>query len=175
MEKVCSKCLKSKSLSDFSKWKNDNDLGVQSWCKVCSAQYRGLERVKVRSLFNQRHRRKGTEYKKKEAEQAAKRRLIYPKRQLLESAKTRAKKQNVPFTITEADFEIPLLCPIFQVPMIKRTMYAPSLDKVVPSLGYIPGNIMIISKLANMMKFNATLEQLKLFSEYWLKYEQDCK
>jgi len=40
-----------------------------------------------------------------------------------------------------------------------------SLDKVTPSLGYIPGNVQIISNLANRMKSSATPEQMLRFAK----------
>ena len=48
---------------------------------------------------------------------------------------------------------------------------SPSLDRDNPKLGYIPGNVMMMSNLANKMKNNATHEQLKQFSEYHLSHQ----
>lgn len=45
---------------------------------------------------------------------------------------------------------------------------SPSLDKIIPELGYVVGNIQVISKLANNMKTNASVDQLVLFSEWVL-------
>lgn len=41
---------------------------------------------------------------------------------------------------------------------------SPSIDKVIPELGYVRGNVWVISNKANRIKNNATLEELKLFS-----------
>ena len=47
---------------------------------------------------------------------------------------------------------------------------SPSLDRIDPTLGYLPDNIQIISNLANRMKNNASDEQLLRFSHYYIEY-----
>jgi len=44
--------------------------------------------------------------------------------------------------------------------------YAPSMDKIIPALGYVKGNIQIISMRANRIKSNATTEELRLVADY---------
>jgi hypothetical protein len=39
------------------------------------------------------------------------------------------------------------------------------LDKIIPELGYVKGNVRIISTLANTMKSNATKDQLLTFAK----------
>jgi hypothetical protein len=46
---------------------------------------------------------------------------------------------------------------------------APSLDKIDPKLGYVPGNIQVISHKANAMKWDATREELRAFAKWVLK------
>lgn len=92
---------------------------------------------------------------------------------LVKGARVWAKKKGVPCTITKADINIPEICPVFGLPMYKGEGRAhdmsPSIDEIVPGLGYVPGNFQIISLKANMMKQNATPEQLRQFAEWVLK------
>ena len=39
---------------------------------------------------------------------------------------------------------------------------SPTIDKLIPSLGYTKGNVWIVSRRANMIKSDATLEELEL-------------
>ena len=85
-------------------------------------------------------------------------------------AKSRAKKDNIEFNISIDDIIIPAICPILEIPLIKFTgksggrKNSPSLDRINPNFGYIKGNIMVISHLANQMKSNANIEELIKFS-----------
>lgn len=89
---------------------------------------------------------------------------------MLATAKHRAKKNDLPFSITVDDFDIPEYCPILKIKLEVNDGIAlnnsPSLDKIIPELGYVVGNIQVISKLANSMKTNASVEELMLFAEW---------
>lgn len=39
---------------------------------------------------------------------------------------------------------------------------SPTIDKIIPNLGYVKGNVWVISAKANRMKSNATVEELEL-------------
>jgi hypothetical protein len=85
-------------------------------------------------------------------------------------AKRIASKTNTPFevlfNITPNHISIPILCPVLGIPLFKGTLHhhnnSPSLDRKIPSLGYIPNNIQVISHRANALKNNATVEELEL-------------
>ena len=85
---------------------------------------------------------------------------------LWHAAKARASVSGIDFTIEVYDLAIPEECPILRVPLEKGTRYAPSLDRIDSSKGYIRDNIWVISKLANRIKTDATLEELKGFAEW---------
>lgn len=42
------------------------------------------------------------------------------------------------------------------------THMSPSIDRIRPSRGYVPGNVRVISHRANMLRSNATVEELRL-------------
>lgn len=81
---------------------------------------------------------------------------------IYDRAKTRATRKGREFNIEIEDIVIPDLCPVFGVPLVEETEYAPSIDRIDSSKGYIKGNIQIISRRANLLKNNATIEELEM-------------
>jgi hypothetical protein len=91
-----------------------------------------------------------------------------PEQYMLHSSRGGAKRRSLEHTITRFDIFIPSKCPVFQCPFAYNTPYAPSLDRIDNSLGYVPGNVQVISRRANMMKHDATKEELRQFAEWIL-------
>ena len=91
---------------------------------------------------------------------------------MFRGAKKRAKASGIPFSLEIEDIVIPETCPVFGFPLVKNlggkgpSSLSPSLDRIIPELGYVKGNIQVISYLANKMKSNATQEQLSLFAKW---------
>lgn len=89
-------------------------------------------------------------------------------------AKSRANEQGIPFDIVVDDIVIPDVCPVLGIPIKINVgksgafMDSPSLDKIIPELGYVKGNIQVMSQLANQMKGAASREQLLTFAD-WIK------
>jgi hypothetical protein len=90
-------------------------------------------------------------------------------------ARSRAKKGNYPFSIEQEDVKELVInldyCPVLGIKINweanKLEDNSPTLDKIVPELGYIKGNIAIISAKANRIKNNATVDEIgKLYC--WL-------
>lgn len=86
---------------------------------------------------------------------------------LWKAAKARASKKGLAFTITTNDIKVPTHCPVLGIPLDSRTRdFTPSVDAVVPELGYIPRNICVISCRANRIKSDATEQELAIIACY---------
>lgn len=92
-----------------------------------------------------------------------------PDKQLLRNAKARAAKKGFDFNINEEDLNFFTHCPVLNRPFIRGTKYAPSIDRIDSSKGYIKGNVQVMSRLANRMKNDATVEELQEFAQWVLK------
>lgn len=97
---------------------------------------------------------------------------------MVKRAQDRARLKNVKFDISWEDVKHVTVCPILEIPLNwgettnegGRNIDTPSLDRIVPELGYIKGNVRIISNLANMMKNSANRKQLETFTKNIFKY-----
>lgn len=87
---------------------------------------------------------------------------------LLASARTRALARNIPFSITRADITWNDTCPYLGIRLSAGSrvlhMSSPSLDRIKPALGYVAGNVEVISHQANSMKHAASVGQLMQFA-----------
>jgi hypothetical protein len=92
---------------------------------------------------------------------------ISRERVILDRAKSRATKLNIPFDLDLEDISIPKICPILDVPLTtsgRKT--TPSIDRIDPTMGYVKGNIHIISNGANMLKSNFTKDEITRLYKY---------
>lgn len=91
----------------------------------------------------------------------------------MSSARSRAKKKGLEFNITSKDVVIPEYCPILGL-KLERAPYgsragqpqSPSIDRLDATKGYIPGNVWVISRKANIIKTDATLDELVKVGEW---------
>lgn len=92
---------------------------------------------------------------------------------MIRNIKYSAKRRGIPFDLTYADLDLPELCPLLNIPLTYLD-FAPNanfnsdnratVDRFNNELGYIKGNVWVISRLANNMKNSASLTQLEFFS-----------
>ena len=88
-------------------------------------------------------------------------------------ARRRAQKAEVPFGITKDDITIPTHCPILGIPLVRAlgrggpSDNSPTLDRVRPEEGYVPGNVIVISLRANRIKSDATVQELRDIASFY--------
>lgn len=87
------------------------------------------------------------------------------------AARSRARKEGLPFNIEVSDINIPERCPILDIELDrdfsdKTKQSSPSLDKIIPEYGYVKGNIAVISLRANSMKRDLTIPIINRIKDY---------
>lgn len=101
--------------------------------------------------------------------------LYPPEYGLIGAARRRAKEHGVPCTLTLNDIVVTDTCPILGIPLIKGEKVAgpnsPTLDRIKPELGYVPGNVWVISMKANQIKSNATAAEIMKVAEAMMALE----
>ena len=87
--------------------------------------------------------------------------------------RSEANRHNIPFTIQFEDLAQPTHCPILGLKLNynwsgpnRRDPAKASLDKLIPSLGYVLGNVYVISWRANRLKSSATIDELEKIIGY---------
>ena len=149
----CIKCGEVKPFSEFSKNRSKKD-GLRSDCKVCQKAYR--KRYNIGRPFYA----------------------------ILEAARRRAKDRDVPFSITEEYLESIWtgVCPVFQTRLSlpnhgghELSPTKPSLDRLVPDKGYVPGNVIWISMRANQIKSDGTSAEIQAVATWLQQTEEEIK
>lgn len=151
--KTCTKCRLPKPLDSFSADKNRPD-GKYPYCKPCRKEIHEGRKDHAAKL-------------------ARKYRVAYPAVRLLAKARQRAIKRGVPFSLTLEDVVVPDVCPVLGIPLaIGDKVFgpnSPTLDRLRSDLGYEPGNVAVISFRANLIKNNATAEEVEQVAAWMRK------
>lgn len=143
--KICTKCGKNKPLSDYASDKHKNG-GLTSQCNTCRAAYAKHTRAKS------------------------------PFAKVIAAKKHICKKKGLPFDLDENYLKSIYrpTCPILGIEMIQMNQDNPradenaTLDRLIPSLGYVKGNVTFMSFRANRMKGDSTYDEVeRLFN--WMK------
>jgi predicted transcriptional regulator len=146
--RVCDVCNQEKNLSHFSLLDKTRKTTTErkSTCKKCSASIRQTEKL-------------NRDWKVDAAK------LLY------KNIKSRCKRTGREFSIDLEDISIPEKCPVFGFDLKredkKTWMCAPSVDRIDSSKGYIKGNVTVVSRRANILKRDATVEELELLLNYY--------
>ena len=148
--KVCTKCKNEKPLSDFQ-LRPERKCGYYSRCKICKGEYQ-----------SKKHKND---------------RLENPIETWINSnfcnTRYRANKLILDFDLTKeyirAQFEISKLCTYcsknfnFQGTVLNRDD-TPTLDRLIPTLGYTKDNVVLCCYRCNAIKNNATFEELRIIA-----------
>lgn len=104
---------------------------------------------------------------------------IVRKRNIIRHAKYGAIKRNLEFSITFNDIMWNEYCPVFGIKLNygksdrgKKTYDRASIDRTDSTKGYVPGNVVVMSWRANMLKRDGTAEEMKMIAEYLAKMEK---
>ena len=100
----------------------------------------------------------------------------------LRDLRQRCRRQGIPFDLTVADVAAPSHCPVLGIPLVPdgvgvkvgngkrlvggRKENSASIDRIRPELGYVRGNVRVISWRANRLRNDATLWEMERVVEY---------
>jgi hypothetical protein len=180
----CNNCNIEKELTQFFKWR--------TCCKVCINEQQKIDRLKSVEIYKKECADTSITRKCSKCNETKHisefwrgntkckkccHKIYYPQRNLIKSLltrlRTRAKKRNLRFNLVPEDIIIPEFCPVLGIKIEMNIDYgkdsSPSVDKIKPELGYVKGNIQIISFRANMLKNNCKIKELELVIEYMKK------
>jgi len=130
--------------------------------------------IRARAALN-RSERKASGWVRKQSEKERETQRGYraakkerePMYYILSVAKVRARARGLEFRITGADVPVPETCPVLGIPLKKgagkHNPCSPSIDRIDSSQGYIPGNVWVISYLANVRKNDQTPREILEF------------
>ena len=171
---LCKECKRAKDRARYHERKNDPEYHAKKLAHQVKYRENHKEQIDAYSYeYNSRPEvieRKSEWYQEK----SSKRSISTKIGDMLSRAKNRSEEKNVPFNITKEDIIFVEICPLLNIPLNweggPRDKNTPSLDRVIPELGYIKGNVRIISNLANMMKSYASAQELLTFSKNINKY-----
>jgi FMN phosphatase YigB (HAD superfamily) len=148
--------------------------GRDSMCKSCRKEYRKDIKRGYQKTYYQKNKEYyqnlNKEFFDNNPEYHKKWNRRKPENRLLMSARKRAKEKGLEFNLEITDIVIPSICPVLKVPMVIGTNTAPSIDRIDSGKGYVKGNIKIISKRANTIKSDGTIEEHEAIIQYMIEH-----
>jgi len=96
---------------------------------------------------------------------------------MLVAARSRAKSSGVPFDLTVGDIVIPETCPVLGIPLVSAAgggkrgprPNSPTLDRLDPARGYVPGNVVVVSFRANRAKNDLSLGEIEALAAFYAR------
>lgn len=155
--KVCTVCKVGKPLDQYRRYTGRGRFGVRPLCKICQREY------------EKRWRSNSKEYRRKQREKRAGKAKIYSReyraenraKYLISECKRRCSKKGIPFDLDLHQQEIQSridvgACEVSGIALDLtaskgRPFNTPSIDRIVPSKGYVYSNIRITAFAVNAM------------------------
>jgi len=180
-KKRCRQCNEEFPLEHFYKHPSNKD-GRVGKCRCCLSDYhkdfyarhpekRAANRQRCRDYYRRNREAMlekqstwGKANRKHITEQRRENYLKDPERHMLNGARTRARKAGIPFNLKRGDIQVPSHCPVCGVGLVRgKNGHKPnsfSVDKIIPKNGYVKGNVVVICRRCNMIKHNATPDEI---------------
>ena len=124
------------------------------YTRQCAYQKENADRIKARKL---------------------RKRINDPAKYMLDTKRRTCKVIGVEFSLSASDITpLPSVCPVLGIKLDYAICSgkkgprdnSPSIDRILPRVGYVSGNVQIISVRANRIKTDATPEELKKVADY---------
>lgn len=148
--KKCQSCCEIKEKSEFPV-RNDRSGRLRPYCKVCASDI-----AKARYKYH----RESSPFVHK-----------------CTRARSRSSSLGIPFNLTPEYLESIWtgVCPVFKHPISltgdRKNEFTAELDRFIPELGYVKGNVHFLSRRANRLKNNVSSKELQQLLEWMLKNE----
>lgn len=151
--KTCQSCNQEKEEVDFPV-RNDRSGRLRPYCKKCVANISKARYVHYRNTNPFLHK--------------------------VTRARSRSQSLGVPFNLDVEYLESIWtgMCPVLHVPISltskREDEDSAELDRFVPELGYVKGNVNFLSRRANRLKNSASVKELENLV-FWMKHFEDSK
>lgn len=98
-----------------------------------------------------------------------------PESRILSNIKMRCRKNGIPFDLVIDDIRPPSHCPVLGIELRRNhkgskvgpSSNSPAVDRIEPTKGYVRGNVLVVSHLANCIKQNATPDQIRKVADFY--------
>ena len=172
----CKICIMAKNQAN-RELNKDKRSEQEQWRRANDPEWQEKVAIRAKRYYDKMKEENGERcqtYKNRREQGLEDLRTRHPYYFMWAGARLRAKDNNIPFDIDLEDIKPAKYCPILEIEMVqneeKADFNSMSLDKIIPELGYVKGNICVISRLANTMKSDASFEELKTFAKNILTY-----
>lgn len=182
--KSCKKCGNTKRyVSNHSCYYCSKTINKKEKNKIYYEKWKNKKRNEE-ELYNLKERLKKTRKKYYDKNKSILKEKLNEKKELLDSfyvkkalcqIKSKCKKKNIPFSISEKDIIIPEYCPVLGIKLVmnkgKMKDDSPSIDRIITNLGYVENNVVVVSWKVNRIKNNCNILDLIKISEFYKKFK----